>query len=312
MQSTQRAFNPLSISVAPTTRAIGRRYYDLAGTIELMSLLWQESVIDGFEFQTLAEWNHENPPRDEREKRFAAWSESQKHTADEIATLLQEAGLPILSVHANRDVGICLCSDQEQDLNEGKRLIHESLFLAEKVGASVCVFHLWDTWKENFDAGFLQNVLHEISPQYPGVKASVENVPTHLAGYTPFELVRRFEWITLDLQWAALYDELDKFESVKERLANVHIRGRLEGNRWLLEGAPFGFYEALDTIRGKWGYSGLLTMEPGGLRDGDWERLVAAMSTLAVDAGSYLAPTPGKEMYVPPLPRPKSRVDNSG
>ena len=282
MQDTKRAFNPISISVAPTTRAIGKRYFDLPGTIELMGLLWQESVIDGFEFQNLAEWDGENPPRDEREKRHAAWHESQKHTTDEIATLLQEAGLPILSVHANRDVGICLCSDQEQDINKGKRLIHESLFLAEKVGAPVCVFHLWDTWKEGFEPRFLQNVLLEIAAQYPGVKASVENVPTHLAGSTPFELVRQFEWITLDLRWAALYDELDRFESVKERISNVHLRGRLEGGEWVLEGAPFGFYGALDTIRGKWDYSGLLTMEPGGLRDGDWENLVAAMSTLRV------------------------------
>lgn len=94
--------------------------------------------------------------------------------------------------------------------------------------------------------------------------------------------MRQFEWITLDLQWAALYDELDQFESVKERICNVHLRGRLEGSKWALEGAPFGFYEALDTIRGKWGYAGLLTMEPGGLRDGDWENLVAAMSSLRV------------------------------
>jgi hypothetical protein len=286
MQDTRRAFNPISISVAPTTRAIGKRYHDLAGTIELMGLLWQESVIDGFEFQNLAEWDGENPPRDEREKRLAAWNDSQKHTTDQIATLLQEAGLPILSVHANRDVGIYLCSDQEQDINKGKRLIHESLFLADRVGAPLCVFHLWDTWKEDFDPRFLQSVLHEIAPHYPGVKASVENVPTHLAGFTPFELVSQFEWITLDLQWAALYDELDRFESVKGRIANVHLRGRLEGSQWVLDGAPFGFYEALDTIRDKWGYSGLLTMEPGGLRDGDWENLVAATSTLAAGADS--------------------------
>ena len=157
MQDTKRAFNPISISVAPTTRAIGKRYFDLPGTIELMGLLWQESVIDGFEFQNL------------------------------------------------------------------------------------CVFHLWDTWKEGFVPRFLQNVLLEIAAQYPGVKASVENVPTHLAGSTPFELVRQFEWITLDLRWAALYDELDRFELVRERLANVHLRGRLEGSEWMLDGAPAVF-----------------------------------------------------------------------
>lgn len=278
----QSKTNPLSISVAPTTKIIGKRYYDLSGTIELMERLCQESAIDGFEFQSLAEWDAENPPRDEREKRFAAWNNSQKHTAKEIAASLQETGLPILSVHANRDVGICLCSDQEEDFNTGKRLIHESLHLAEKVGAPVCVFHLWDTWKGAFDPSILQDVLYEIATQYPRVRASVENVPTHLAGFTPFELVGQFEWITLDFRWAALYDELDRFESVKEQIANVHLRGRLEGSKWVLDDAPFHLYEALDTIRSKWSYSGLLTMEPGGLRDGDWANLVAAMRSLRI------------------------------
>ncbi len=271
--------NPTSISVAPATRIIGKRYYDLPGTIELMRLLERESALDGFEFQNLAEWDAKGPPLDEREKRLPRWHESQKYTVEQIAALLRDADLPILSVHANRDAGLCLCSDRAQDVTTGRRLIHEALSLAEKVGASVCVFHLWDTWKEAFDPGFLRDVLGEIAPQYPGVKAAVENVPTHLTGYTPFELVRDFEWITLDLRWAALYDELDRFESVKARIANVHLRGRLAGNRWVLNDAPFGFYEALNTIRNEWGYSGLLTVEPEGL-DGAWENLVAAMWSL--------------------------------
>lgn len=280
MPNVESAVNPISISIAPTTEVIQKRYYDLPGTIELMRLLWQEAVVDGFEFQNLAEWDEAEPPRDERESRLAAWSESQRHSIAEIAGLLQETGLPILSVHANRDIGVYLCSGQEEGVESGKRLIHESLSLAEKVGAPVCVFHLWDTWREAFDQRMLQSMLRETATQYPRVKASVENVPTHLAGFTPFKLVRWFEWITLDLQWAALYDELDEFESVKEQITNVHLRGRLEGSEWVLDNAPFTFYEALDTIRSEWGYSGLLTMEPSGLRDRDWESLVAAMSTL--------------------------------
>lgn len=281
MSGALRAVNPTSISVAPATRAIGRRYYDLPAILELMGLLWQESVVDGCEFQHLEEWCAEEPPRDEREKRFAAWSASPRYTLDEIVALLRCARLPILSVHAKRDVGICLCSGQAQDVAEGRRMMHESLTLAQEVAAPVCVFHLWDTWNEAFDPRFLQNVLREIAPRYPRVRASVENVPTHLAGFTPFELARQFDWITLDLQWAALYDELERFEAVKERIVNVHLRGRLAGGEWALDGAPYGFYEALGIIRDKWGYSGLLTLEPNELR-GDWMGLVAAMATLRV------------------------------
>jgi hypothetical protein len=273
--------NPISISVAPTTRVIGKRYYDLPGTIGLMHRLWQTSVVDGFEFQNLAEWDAAGPPRDEATKRLAAWKDSQRYEIDEIASLLNETGLPILSVHANRDVGICLCSDSERDIASGKALIHESLSLAEEVRAQVCVFHLWDTWKEAFDPAVLHRTLCEAMAHHHGVKASVENVPTQLIRSTPFDLVEQFEWITLDLQWAAMYDELARFESVMDRVVNVHLRGRLEGKAWVLDDAPFGFYEALRTIRQDWGYRGLLTMEPGGLRDGELESLVAAMASLA-------------------------------
>jgi sugar phosphate isomerase/epimerase len=272
--------NLLSISIAPTTPIIGKRYYDLPGTIELMHRLWQGAVADGFEFQNLAEWDAAGPPRDEAERRLAAWEDSQRYTINEMASLLRATGLPIHSIHANRDVGICLCSGDEQDMARGRRLIHESLSLAEKAGAPVCVFHLWDTWKEAFDPAALHRILGETAAHHPGVKAAVENVPTQLAGATPFDLVQQFEWITLDLQWAAMYGELHRFEPVMARVVNVHLRGRLEDRIWLLDGASFGFYEALRILRQEWGYCGLLTMEPNGLRDGDLERFVAAMASL--------------------------------
>jgi hypothetical protein len=272
--------NLLSISIAPTTPIVGKRYYDLAGTIELMHCLWQESVVDGFEFQNLAEWDAAGPPRDEANRRLAAWEDSQRYTTDGLASLLQATGLPIHSIHANRDVGICLCSGDAQDTIRGQRLIEESLFLAEKVGTPVCVFHLWDTWKKAFDPEALHRILRETATHHPGVRAAVENVPTQLAGATPFDLVQQFEWITLDLQWAAMYDELHRFEPVMARVVNVHLRGRLEDRIWLLDGASFGFYEALRILRREWGYCGLLTMEPNGLRDGDLERFVAAMASL--------------------------------
>ena len=101
-----------------------------------------------------------------------------------------------------------------------------------------------------------------------------------MARSTPFDLVQESQWITLDLRWAALYNELDRFEAVMGRVANVHLRGNLAGSAWRLHGAPFDFYDALRKLRQEWGYTGLFTMEPGGLRDGDLEGLVAAMATL--------------------------------
>ncbi len=272
--------NRLSISIAPVNRTRGQHYADLPGTVRLMQDLLPAGVVDGFEFQNLAEWDAVEPPRDERDKRLADWQHSARYTVDELAAALREAGMPILSVHANRDVGICLCTGERAAIERGRQLIHQSLRLAQQVGAPVCVFHFWDTWKESFDPGFLRRVLHEVAPQYPAVRAAVENVPTHLAGGTPFDLVKGFPWITLDLRWAALYDELDRFQAVKDRLANIHLRGHLENGRWAMANAPFSFDEALHIIKDQWGYTGLWTMEPERAREGTWEDLLAAMAAL--------------------------------
>ena len=146
--------NIISISTAPSNQLVGKPFYDLYATLEVMQKLWTEAVLNGFEFQNIAEWDAENPPRDEGERRLAYWADSQKYTTDQIATFLGATGVPIHAVHANRDVGIYLCSDQPEEVDVGRRLIHESLSLAEQLRASVCVFHLWDTQSENFDTAF--------------------------------------------------------------------------------------------------------------------------------------------------------------
>jgi hypothetical protein len=272
------------VTVAPLARLIGRPFYDLTANVEVMQRLWDESVVDGFEFQNLAEWDAANPPRDEGERRLAYWTDSRRYTVEQIADKLLDTGLPILSVHANRDVGILLCSDRAEDLDRGKRLVRESLWLASEVGAGVCVFHLWDTWKEAFDVSRLHGVLGEIAPLFPEVRASVENVPTHLPGCAPFDLASQFQWITLDLRWAALYDEWERFEALAGRIASVHLHGRVVDGHWALEpewalSKRTGFYRVLNAMCNRWGYSGLLTVERVP-HDVSWAEFVSAVATL--------------------------------
>lgn len=277
--------NLISISTAPSNTLVGKPFYDLYATLEVMQKLWAAAVFNGFEFQNVAEWDAENPPRDEGERRLVYWTASQKYTTDQIATLLGATGLPVHSVHANRDIGVCLCSGQPEEIDVGKRLIRESLSLAEQVGASVCVFHLWDTQREDFDPAFVHDTFAQVAAQYPGVKASVENIPTHLPGLTPFDLAKEYDWITLDLRWAALYDELDRFAAVKDRVVNVHLRGEIENGRWTIPHdwfpaqKPFDFYQALDTIKNQWGYQGLLTVESIP-QNSTWKDLIAATTSL--------------------------------
>ena len=122
---------------------------------------------------------------------------------------------------------------------------------------------------------------------YSHIKASVENVPTHRGGMTPYDLARQFPWVTLDLRWAAMYAELAKFEALRTQLANVHLSVQVNGSRFTLNPAWFpsvnqatDFYDVLDMIRGHWQYTGPLTVEISGQASDRWEDIQAALATL--------------------------------
>jgi hypothetical protein len=273
----------ISVSSAPIARLGEKEYYDLIGTIDVMKRVFSESVVDGFELQLEPEWDSSNPPLTDRG--FADWTKTPKYTAEEILAILKGESLPILSVHASRDVGNYLCSNREMDWEKGKQVAYDALFIASELGAGVCVFHLWDTWARGFDLGRIQKTFRGIACRFPGVKASVENIPTHLEGYTPFALVKLFDYVTLDLRWAILHSELDSFELIVDKIANVHLRGKLWQGKWVLDHPGFDFYEALKRIRNNWGYEGLLTMEPDGAVDSSFDSscfhsFIEAMKTL--------------------------------
>jgi hypothetical protein len=271
--------NLVSVSTAPIAKLGNKKYYDLSGTIQVMKKVHQESAVDGFELQLEPEWDSENPPLTDSE--LADWTKTPKYTAKQILTLVTKEKLPILSVHASRDIGNYLCLNQKQHLEKGKRLIDDSLFLSDELSASVCVFHLWDTWATEFDANRLKKTLSDAAANYPKVKATVENIPTNLKGHTPFSLVKTFDHVTLDLRWAALYNELNAFESIINNIENIHMRGTLEGNKWALNRSSFTFYEALDTVKNKWKSPALLTVEPeGGISSSSFTNFIKAMKTL--------------------------------
>jgi sugar phosphate isomerase/epimerase len=257
--------NLISVSSAPIAGLSDKEYYDLLGTIEVMKNVLKEGVVDGFELQLEPEWDAENAPLTDTD--WADWTKTPKFTAEEIAELVKSEGLPILSVHASRDIGSYLCSDKERDWEKGKRAILDALSVAESLGVEVCVFHLWDTWKRTFDMNRVEKIFRKAVEQFPKIKASVENIPTHLDGHSPFTLARFFDHVTLDLRWASMYKELEAFKSIVAKIANVHVRGSLEKNRWVMERSDLSFYESLDKIRNDWKYPRLLTVEPEGRID---------------------------------------------
>jgi len=271
--------NPISVSSAPIAGLCDKEYYDLLGTIAVMKKVLKEEVVDGFELQLEPEWDRENAPLTDGNR--ADWIKTPKFSAEEVVELVKSEGLPILSVHASRDVGNYLCSEKERDWEKGKRVICEAFSVTEMLGAEVCVFHLWDTWKKSFNLHNVENIFLKTAERFPKVKASVENVPTHLDGCSPFMLVKSLEHVTLDLRWASIYNEFDAFKSIVGNIANVHLRGSLKTNRWALESSGLDFYESLNKIRNDWKYTGLLTVEPEGRIDGSLFRsFLQAMRSL--------------------------------
>ncbi len=270
----------LSVSSAPLTSYLNKPYYDLKATVYIMKMLAEEHVVDGFEFQLLAEWNPNYPPldKDTRYDRQLEWENSRKYTEEQIADLLGGYGFTILSVHANRDIGICLCSTDEKLRKRGRELIERALVLTERLSAPVCVFHLWDTWLAEIDFEAIKRDITSLASEHPEVKASVENLPTYITDTTPFEIVRKYEWVTLDTKWADMYDELDKFDTIKEKLANIHVSGTYRGGRWLLTDSHVKFEQTLVKARELWEASRLLTIEPSGeFNDVKWKNLVAGI-----------------------------------
>jgi len=275
--------NKLSFSTSPLTRIINSNYFDLDKTLEVMLKLWNFSIIHGFEFQYLAEWNRRHPPEDDdpRYSRLNNWKDSLKYDVKEIGNKLNNLSVPILSIHGNRDIGLLLCSESRENLKNGRVLLKESASLAELLKAKLCVFHIWDTKSKTLNLSLLKETISKISAEFPHLILSVENIPTSMPNFTPFELIKDFKWITLDLRWCALYDELKKFSKIKKKIANVHIRGELEDDQWKLKNSPFTVEEALELILKQWRYKGILTFEPeGGLSGANWENLLNAINAI--------------------------------
>ncbi len=277
----------LSLSTGSLAHLLDKEYYDLATIMSLMNTIYTQSKIDGFEFQKIAEWDSIGPPRDEYREgrevgfRARAWQSASKYTPREISHALRKTGIPILSLHANRDTGICICAGGVDDINRGKEIIRETLWLCKALQSQIAVFHYWDTWANQIDIALLCRILDQYQSRYPGIRATIENIPTCAEELTPFKLVSHFNSITLDTRWACMYDELERFYELVPRIVNIHLRGRLDGRHWVFDSSNWTFEQTISLIRDKWKYSGLITLEPeGGYQNATLEDLVEALKEL--------------------------------
>jgi hypothetical protein len=250
------------ISTGSLSRLGGGDFYDLSCTIRVMHNLVEESELDGFEFVLLPEWDCENPPLTPSD----APLNCEKHDMKGILRLLHGDSLPILSVHANRDIGSYLCSGEPGKIAKGKRLVEECLIFTKEVGSGLCVFHFWDTLKEKLDLSYLEAARREFQDTFPEVRMCVENIPTKHEGKTPFQIMQSFQHWTLDLKWASLYGEFQLFADEIRKVDNVHVQGRYQGQNLVPTVGSLDYAQALVQIKRN-GYSGLYTIELEGKPD---------------------------------------------
>ncbi|MEW6505910.1 MAG: TIM barrel protein, partial [Chloroflexota bacterium] len=236
--------------------------YELDSVIRMMRRFLKESVVDGFEFVLLPEWDAENAPLTPS----SAPVDCEKHRMDEVAKALQGLNLSILSVHANRDIGNYVCAEEADKVQKGIRLADECLDFAERMGSEICVFHFWDTWKEKLDISSLEALYQELQKKHPSVEISIENIPTRHENMTPFQIVQNFRFITLDLKWASLVGEFDSFAGVLSQVDNVHVQGKYMNGKLTSTVGSLDYEQALACIKQS-EYSGVFTVELEGKAD---------------------------------------------
>jgi sugar phosphate isomerase/epimerase len=249
----------VSLSTGWLPRLEERPYYELSTVLKVMKRFSQERHVDGFEFGLLPEWDCENPPLTPAQ----GLPDCEKHGLDEILAKLLREDFRILSVHASRDVGCYLCSEEEQKFAKGLRLLEDSLRFCRSLKVNLCVVHFWDPWKKSFDVARLRRVHEEFQNKFPDVAISVENIPTVIDGRTPFSLMHGLRHVTLDLKWASMFNEFDLFLDRLDAVDNVHIQGKSRLGSFYPTVGNLDYERALLQLAGM-GYSRLFTVELDG------------------------------------------------
>ncbi|MDQ7795003.1 MAG: TIM barrel protein [bacterium] len=220
----------LAISTGTTAAAVGRPFWDLAAALEGAAATGFPSL----EFVLQAEWT-ERPPLSPTSADLARVVRPGRAEIRE-RVLAAVVRTPITGVHANRDLGaLWAAGERACALDE----LAFAVELARASGARWVIVHAWDPNAGVVDVDEVAAFLSAGTPTgSPAPILAVENVPSRDEGRRPEDLLRDIldacpgAGLTLDLNWASLYGNLDRLLAVgRERLLNVHVQGRIEGSR---------------------------------------------------------------------------------
>ena len=149
----------------------------------------------------------------------------------EIRRMLSRVSLPVYTLHFEKDITALLGLGDEEDCGEGLRLFTENADMAQAVGASAAVFHLWDG---RFDPDQLKRSIDLLETLYEicdkrSVELLVENVPCKTSPYeSVLEIARRYPQsrFTFDTRHADFIGETNRFfesEIWEKRIGHIHV-----------------------------------------------------------------------------------------
>lgn len=219
--------------------------------------------IDGVEFVILPEWDQDNRPLTPTS---AKWSESIKPSHDELLSYIKNTKLNPKVIHCNRDIGNYLCSNKEDMVTKGLRILDENLLFAKEIHANVAVLHLWDTYSNKIDIEKLFNMVFSVGKKYD-FSLAIENIPISDKSLSQKAIWEMLESImppnygfTLDLNWCSLYNNFNELILYHKRILNVHVQGNISASGLRPRVGDLNLMDCLKTIL-LHGYQGYITLE---------------------------------------------------
>jgi len=158
---------------------------------------------------------------------FRAWIENLDHVADAFRAL----GKSVVSVHGVKAIGVMIGSPDETTRHNGLQVLSKNIDFAYSFGAQNLTIHAWDSMEakpkltRNIEA--LEKAADRANRK--SVTISIEIIPSsfqepyQIAQFLDKTLDERFKF-TVDFEFAAQYNSLEKLLDFKHRVNNLHIR----------------------------------------------------------------------------------------
>lgn len=249
----------IACSTATLPYAINKDIRDPYIQLMLAKEIYDYGLIEGFELVLLPDWNEEWEPLLPVNK-----GEQYLVSLDMLADLWLESELPVLSIHANRDLGMLIAT--KEDLVQ--KAIADTIKLAKKLKAQQIVLHPWNTYSKTIPIEDIAEFLKGFDKMI-----SLENIPTS-SKHTPIEILRelgdRIDLpYTIDLSWLSMYDDWQKFNLAISSISNIHMQGALINKRLIPRQGNLNLETVLKELINR-GYDGQITLElnrPKDLKD---------------------------------------------